>query len=117
MATNVTFGLTGLPGRVGDFIGQSDLSITLPLPTHLSGENLDTIKRDCELFAQKISAHPQEFISIVQYLHEGKMKEAGQIAKEIGLSEAEFQQSGGGLIWLLVAAIVAGGLLYSSDAW
>jgi hypothetical protein len=99
---HITFGFTGIQNSVAGFSTNADLLAQIPLPSAIDPKDVGKICQDCDLFAATLRKKPQE---------------AGTIAREMGLSEEQFARKGGGLYWLLIAAIVVAGVLYAKDAW
>jgi hypothetical protein len=114
---HITFGFTGIQNSVAGFSTNADLLAQIPLPSAIDPKDVGKICQDCDLFAATLRKSPQMFSKLIEALNHGKPQEAGTIAREMGLSEEQFARKGGGLYWLLIAAIVVAGVLYAKDAW
>lgn len=114
----VVVALEGLKQLIGDVSTGSDLSIRFPLASSISSNDLKTAERDCELLLQKLRQYPKEMVTIFDCMAKSDLKQAVKIARQIGITEAEFKADGGGLLPILVGAAVGLAiLLWASDAW
>jgi hypothetical protein len=65
---------------------------------------------DSQIISALLREHPEEMAAIVNAMLAGRTDVARQAAFRIGLTEAAFQQQGGGMLWWLAIAFVGGAI-------
>ena len=105
--------LTGLEQTKGGFSTSTDYVRHIKLPLKFEAEDVQRARKDCEILAKKLQADPERIVTLLAAAQGNDVTKAQQIAQEIGLTEEEFAKSGGGLMWLVVIAV----LLYATDAY
>jgi hypothetical protein len=113
MATLIT-SLTGLPSSIGDLASSKDHVFRLSLPEEYSVDNVQTMRRDCEILGGILGEHPEEMVALLRATKAGDKETARSIIEHLGLSEKNFREQGGGWIWLLIGGAI---LLFSSEAF
>ncbi|UCE66899.1 MAG: hypothetical protein JSU85_02485 [Candidatus Zixiibacteriota bacterium] len=82
----------------------------------IRSRELDKIRIDYKQLGNLLSENPEEMRNIFDDVLAGRHDSAKKKAKAIGLTEEKFQIKGGGVYWLIVAAVVIAILLYPSEA-
>jgi hypothetical protein len=72
-----------------------------------SGLEAERIVRDCELVADAVRNNPERMRLMVEAQSKGDFQTARQIGNEIGLTEEQLIESGGGLALLILVAVIA----------
>ncbi len=85
----------------------------LKLPRSFNPEDIRRAQRDCEILSEILQDKAEDVRSLLDDLLEGKNADAKKRAKELGLSEDNFVDKDGGLLWLLVIVV----LLYATNAY
>jgi len=93
---------------------QSSLQLNIPL--EVSKEAITRLTKDCEILLVTIQKDPDGVQKLLSAIAEGKFETAAEIGKSLGLTEAEFVDKGGGMMWLLALAVGAAILLWPRDA-
>jgi hypothetical protein len=105
--------LSGFEEARGDFTTSHSQCRGLRLPEHFTPEHIKRAQKDCEILGEKLRTHPAEVTAILDSILANKFDHARRMAHEIGISEESFVEQGGGLLWLVVVAV----LLYATDAY
>ena len=79
------------------------------------GDHLDLERaaRDAEILAAKLRENPEGITEVFHAVRRGDKKAAAAKLQELGMSEDDFKEQGGGLFWLVVLVVV----LYATDAY
>ena len=114
--TEIIIGINNLVRNEGGFEMNEDKIVRVPIPCDCGGENITKMGKDCEIFSKIVENFPDDMSDLFRQMSEGNWVEAQAIAKRMKLSEDDFIESGGGLLWLAIP-IAAGVLLYSRKAY
>jgi hypothetical protein len=71
------------------------------------------MQKGCEGLASILSKNPNKVLELLNVILENKNPEARKLIQKLGLTEEKFASMGGGLVWLIVLAV----LLYSTNAY
>jgi hypothetical protein len=97
----------------GDLATSTDYVRRLAVPTKFTKQDIERARKDCEILAGKLQGHSDDMVTLLNAISEGRVEDAKQKARELGLEEHEFVAQGGGLMWLVVIAV----LLYATNAY
>lgn len=108
---NVLAGLTDIPGKSGSLTASLDRAIRIAAPKSFTDKELGKLRRDCEIFLSRISQHPDKMLALMKAVTSGDLAGAQAIAKDLKLTEADFEKEGGGcwilLIWCIYVVVLA----------
>ncbi|MDP9372191.1 MAG: hypothetical protein M3Q65_06995 [Chloroflexota bacterium] len=99
--------------RGKDFATLLDNIGRLELPQQFSPEDLQRAQRDGEILAGKRRDSPTEMAALLTTIVQRKGHGTRQAVEQLGLTEEQVSAQGGGLMWLVVVAV----LLYATDAY
>lgn len=105
--------LSGFAESKGGFPVFTDITRRLEIPTRFHVDDIKRVQKDCEILAEKLKSNPKEAAELFQCIVDNKHNEARTLSRKLGIEEQEFLEKDGGLMWLLVIAI----LLYSTNAY
>lgn len=94
----------------------SQYNIQLKGDQQIDKDAFNKICSDHAQLANLLKKRPKEIQEILNDVISGRPMSAQKKARAIGLTEKDFQKSGGGVIWWLVAAVAVAILLYPDDA-
>jgi hypothetical protein len=109
-------GLHGLTREAGGFKLTMDNTIRFDLPASIGPKEIEHITRDLEHLATKMRNHPTEMADLLKACLSADMERARAIATRHDITEEQFSQAGGGLIWLIAVGVGLAILLYPSEA-
>jgi hypothetical protein len=114
-STQLTFGLTGIEQRVGDFETATEVVLKVRAPASFKASDMKRMSRDCDLLKQRLDENPNEMGELLSLVIAGRLQDARPLAKRLKLREEDFAAQGGGLLWLAVA-VGAAVLLWPKEA-
>ena len=88
------------------FVLSTDKQIRVQLPSQLSTEDVQRMRRDFELLAAALRDYPTEMKNLLEAHFRKDTVTSRRIAESLGLSEESFKAQGGGIIWAIVGGIV-----------
>jgi hypothetical protein len=105
--------LEGLKQTKGGFEISTDCVRRLEIPAEVTQLDIQRAQRDCEILGAMLRNNSKEALELISAIQRGKLDDAKRVARKIGLTEPEFSEQGGGLMWLVVIGV----LLYATDAF
>lgn len=93
--------------KVGGFSSNQQILSNLDISGMEIPGSVKKIRRDCELFIEKIDNDPMQFEEIFGHMMSGSMEDAKVCCEKVGLYEEDFERDGGGLLHLVAVAVVA----------
>lgn len=82
-----------------------DKGVSIHLPQKLEDLDVKKLTKDTEIFHKIVREHPDKVSSLINNAFQGNMKAARDMAKELGFTEAQFSEKGGGY-WVLIILII-----------
>lgn len=80
----------------------------------VDAETVMRASRDFALFADALSAAPERGVELIQAAQSGQLIRAAELMREMGLTEEQLQDEGGGPLWLVVLAVLVGVAIIAS---
>ena len=105
--------LTGLEQTKGGFSIFADQVRHLKLPQDFAIGDIQKAQRDCEILGKILQSNSKDVHVILSYLLQNDIESAKKVCRQIGITEGDFVNQGGGLMWLVVIVV----LLYAADAY
>ena len=102
----LVLGITNFRQDQEGFILSTDKQTRVQLPSELSTEDVQRMRRDFELLAAALRDHPTEMKNLLEAHFRKDVVSSRRIAETLGLSEESFKAQGGGIIWGVVAVVV-----------
>lgn len=102
---NVTIGFTEIPSKSGSHSVSIDSLMSLVTPKSFTKRDVKKLRRDCEIVLDRIAKHPDKITTLMKLTLSGDLGGAQAIAKELKLTEADFEKEGGGC-WCLILLLV-----------
>ncbi len=116
--TEVVVSLKGSAVRkMSGLHADTESALRIQLPLEVPKDALTHIQRDCEILIERLKTNPAAASTLLSAVASGSLGQAREAGRALALTEQEFVREGGGLWWLLVAAVCAAVLLYPSDAY
>jgi hypothetical protein len=84
----------------------------LDIPQHFTREDVAVAAKDAELLHRRIISNPDDFTELLNSITGGDSKKCQGLVRSLRLTEQDFKDDGGGIVWLVVVAV----LLYSTEA-
>lgn len=100
--------------RQGAFDVAEEKTVRIAIPEKLSAEHVGLAAQDCEILQGILSESPGETTEILAAVAAGRIGEAREVAKRIGITEESFAARGGGM-WAIILVAVACALLLEHD--
>jgi hypothetical protein len=111
----VTIGVCGGTSRQSQFDVAPGRSVQINLPSEFSAEHVALASKDLEILLTLLSEKPNEMQQIVAAVSAGNFASAQELAKEIGLTESDFVDQGGGLLAVVIVIAIGCALLLEHD--
>jgi len=102
---NMIAGITDIASNAGSFNLSFDELVRITVPK-FTPRDLTKLRRDCEILLERLKSNPEKFQQFVKSANSGDLLAAQAIAKELKLTESDFEKEGGGCIWVLVIIII-----------
>ena len=109
---DVTLG--GIRRSVSDIETLLRHSGRLEFPGDFPLEGLRRAQVDAEIISNTLRENPDEVRALLQAVVTGRDKEARRLVTELRLTEADFQERGGGIFWVVV---IVGVLCCAGEAY
>jgi hypothetical protein len=110
----LSVGLAGIAKTQSNFEVAADKNVRIVMPEGCSHEHILLATKDTEILTKILKEHPEEIVSIMEDITSGKLSDAKKAAAEIGISEENFINQGGGM-WAVIAIAIGCALLLSHD--
>jgi hypothetical protein len=106
--------LAGLRRQVTDISALLSHTGRLEFPSDFPLDGIRRAQVDAEILINKLRENPEEVQALLNAFVTGRNSEAQRLIHELGLTESDFQERGGGIFWLVV---IAGVLCCASSAY
>jgi|GEM_PF-1746449 len=103
---NITVGLTEIASKIGSFDAAYDKVVHMAAPKSFTKKDLMKLRRDCELFLERIEKNPEQIQAVINLGLSGKLQAANDIVNKLKLREEDFEKEGGGFIWIIIIIII-----------
>ncbi len=104
---NIVVGLAGVSSTsVGTFNLSIDQLVRLAVPESFAAPEIAKVRRDCEILLERLKSHPEGFQDLMKLAKSGDLSAVHALAKELKLTESDFEKEGGGFFLLVVLAIL-----------
>lgn len=103
---NIVLGFTDIPSKSGSLTTAIDQVIRVAAPKSFTNKDFTKLRRDCEIILERIKANPDKMQVLMKSAFAGNLPDAQAVAKELKLTEADFEKEGGGCFILLGLAFV-----------
>lgn len=91
---------------------QEWITLDMPAVPTVGRKEMRTALADAQILASLLEEQPDEIAALVNGALQGRIAEAKERATRVGLTEEEFQRRGGGKVyWLYIAAVA--GVIYA----
>jgi len=108
---NVTASLTDINSKSGSLNASIDHAIRIAVPKSFTNKDLAKLRRDCEIILDRAKKNPDKMQAMMKLVFSGDLLGAQAIAKELKLTEVDFETEGGGcwilLIWVVYVIVIA----------
>jgi len=108
---NITASLNEIPTQSGSLKASLDRAIRIAAPQSFTDKDLVKLRRDCEIILDRAKTHPEKMQAMMKLVFAGDISGAQKIARELKLTEADFEKEGGGcwilLIWVIYVIVIA----------
>jgi hypothetical protein len=106
--------LGGLRRRVSDIDALLSHSGRFEIPSDFPVEGIRRAQVDAEIIAAKLRDNVDEMRELLQAYLMGDNRTVQRLIRELGLSESDFQEQGGGIFWVVV---IVGVLCCAGEAY
>ena len=114
----VVIGIQNIKRDIEGISTSGDQLVRFPLPHSCSSTDMNTLKRDCDIFGELIAEHPEGMIELLDAMSRGDLRSAAELADAVGLTEEKFKEKGGGWVWLAAGLAVGMAIrFYSIEAY
>ena len=103
-----------LPRAVSDLKGVISRRARLDIPIDFPLEGLQRARVDLEVIGQRLRDNPDEIRMLLHAFVTGENGKVQRLIRELELTEADFQEQGGGIFW---AVVIVGVLCCASEAY
>jgi len=103
---NITVGLTEIASKIGSLDTAFDTVVRIAAPKSFTKTDLTKLRRDCELFLERIEKNPEQIQAVVNLGLSGKLQAANDIVNKLKLREEDFEKEGGGFIIILILIVI-----------
>lgn len=105
---NIIAGITDIPLNAGSFKTSIDQVINIAAPKSFTARDVAKLRRDCEILLERIKSNPKKIQTLLKLASSGNRTAVQAIAKELKLTEKDFEQEGGGcwmLLWFIIVIL------------
>ena len=106
-----TVGLTGFKHTREGFEVSTNRVLQVKIPHRITTRDIRRMQKDFQGLADVARDYPEKLKAFLEASLHNNVLRSKNLADEVGLNEREFRSQGGGLIWWIIAAIIAADIL------
>ena len=104
----IVIGMTNLTTKEeSGFEMSDDRLLRIPMPCDCGTNDIEKMKRDCEILSDIFSNKAEEVAELFKQMSEGDFSGAKDTIRALELTEKDFMEKGGGLLWLTIPVVLA----------